>query len=163
DDLRSFASAQALKAAEAQRDAARGRNLSAEAQLSYSRITSPIDGVVTDLPLYAGETPAPGAPVVTVMDLSRVIARTHVSQSEAGEIAIGNAAHLIGSNGVPVAAAVTQISPALDAASSTVEVWVEATNADGALRPGSSVRVEVVAKTVNGALVIPQQAVMTSS
>jgi multidrug efflux pump subunit AcrA (membrane-fusion protein) len=162
EDLKSFANDQALRAAAAQRDAARGHNESAQAQLSYSRITSPIDGVVTDLPFYPGETPAAGAPVVTVMDVSRVIARTHVSQSEASEISIGNDARVIGGNGIPIPAKVTQLSPALDAAGSTVEVWVEADNRDGKLRPGSSVRVEVVARTVSNALVIPLKAVMSS-
>ena len=162
DDLRSFANEQTLKAAAAQRDAARGRDASAQAQLSYSRLTSPIDGVVTDLPFYPGETPPSGAPVVTVMDISRVIARAHVSQADASEIAVGNAANLIGPNGVPIPAKVTQLSPALDAASSTVEVWAEAENKDGKLRPGASIRVEMVARAVPNALVIPQQAVMTS-
>jgi len=78
EDLQSFGNEQALKAAVAQRDQARGHNASTQAQLNYSRLTSPIDGVVTDMPLYPGETPASGAPVVTVMDLSRVIARMHV-------------------------------------------------------------------------------------
>jgi HlyD family secretion protein len=162
DDLRSFASAQALKAAAAQRDAARGRNEAAQAQYSYSRITSPIDGVVTDLPFYPGETGPAGAAVVTVMDTSRVIARTHVSQADAKLIAVGNAANLVGDTGVPISAKVTQVSPALDAGNTTVEIWVEADNKDGKLRPGSSVRVEIVAKTVPNALVIPQAAVLTS-
>jgi len=162
DDLRSFANAQALKAAAAQRDAARGHNESAQAQLAYSRITSPIDGVVTDLPFYPGETAPSGAPVVTVMDSSRVIARTHVSQADALELAVGNDASILGLNGVPIPAKISQVSAALDAANTTVEVWVEADNKDGKLRPGSSMRVEIVAKTVPNALVIPQQAVMTS-
>jgi len=162
DDLRSFANAQALKAAAAQLDAAKGRNEQAQAQLSYTRLTSPIDGVVTDLPFYPGETAPAGAPVVTVMDTSRVIARTHVSQADALELAVGNDASLIGVNGVPVPATITQVSAALDAANTTVEIWVEADNKDGRLRPGSSLRVNVVAKTVPDALVIPQQAVMTS-
>jgi multidrug efflux pump subunit AcrA (membrane-fusion protein) len=162
DDLQSFANEQTLKAAAAQRDAARGRNESAQAQLAYSRLTSPIDGVVTDLPFYPGETAPAGAPVVTVMDLSRVIARTHVAQADALEIAVGNDASLIGLNGVPVPAKITQVSPALDAANTTVEVWIEADNTDGKLRPGSSLRVEMVAKTVPNALVIPLRAVMTS-
>jgi HlyD family secretion protein len=162
DDLRSFASAQALKAAAAQRDAARGRNEAAQAQYSYSRITSPIDGVVTDLPFYPGETGPAGAAVVTVMDTSRVIARTHVSQADAKLIAVGNAANLVGDNGVPISARVTQVSPALDAGNTTVEIRVEADNKDGRLRPGSSVRVEIVARTVPNALVIPQAAVLTS-
>jgi HlyD family secretion protein len=162
DDLRSFANEQALRAAAAQRDAARGRNESAQAQYSYSRLTSPIDGVVTDLPFYPGETGTAGAPVVTVMDVSRVTARTHMSQTDAAQIKVGDSANLIGDNGVPVAAKVTHVSPALDPGNTTVEVRVEADNKDGRLRPGASLRVEVVAKTVPNALVIPQVAVLTS-
>lgn len=162
DDLRSFANEQTLKAAAGQRDAARGRNESAQAQLSYSRLTSPIDGVVTDLPFYPGETAPAGTAVVTVMDLSRVIARTHVAQTDAQEIAVGRDASIIGLDGVPIPAKVTQVSPALDAANTTVEIWLEADNRDGKLRAGASARVEIVARTVPNALIIPQQAVMTS-
>jgi len=162
DDLRTFATQQALTAAAAQRDAARGRNDSAQAQYSYSRITSPIDGVVTDLPFYPGETGPAGAAVVTVMDVSRVTARTHISQTDAAQIAVGNNANLIGDNGVPTPGKVTHVSPALDAGNTTVEVWVEADNKDGRLRPGASVRVEMVAKTVPDAIVIPLTAVLTS-
>jgi multidrug efflux pump subunit AcrA (membrane-fusion protein) len=162
EDLQGFAHDQEIKAASAQRNAARGRSESAQAQLNYARIVSPIDGVVTDLPLYPGETAASGAPVVTIMDTSRVIARAHVSQSDAAELAVGNEANLIGPGGVPIAGKVTLVNAAVDASSSTVEVWAEAENADGKLRPGSSVRVELIAKTVPNALVIPQSAVLTS-
>ena len=162
NDLKAFANEQALKAAAAQRDAAKGHNEAAQAQLSYSRITSPIDGVVTDMPFYAGETAPAGTAVVTVMDVTRVTARAHVSQTDATEIAVGNDASLIGPNGVPITAKVTHVSPALDAANTTVEIWIEADNKDGKLRPGASLRVEMVAKTVPNALVIPQVAVMTS-
>jgi multidrug efflux pump subunit AcrA (membrane-fusion protein) len=163
DDLRTFVHEQMLRAAEAQRDAARGRNESAQAQYSYSRIVSPIDGVVTDLPFYPGETGPAGAAVVTVMDVSRVIARTHVSQADAAQVAVGNAARIVGDNGVPIAAKVTQVSPALDAGNTTIEIWVEADNKDGKLRPGSGARVEIVGRTVPNTLVIPQAAVLTSA
>jgi multidrug resistance efflux pump len=46
ENLRGFASAQEIKGAEAQRDAAKGRLENAQAQLSFSRIVSPIDGTV---------------------------------------------------------------------------------------------------------------------
>ena len=162
EDLQGFARDQELKAAAAQRDAARGRLESAQAQFGYSRITSPIDGVVTDLPLYAGEMPASGQPIVTVMDLSQVIARTHVSPAEAAELKVGADANVIGAGGAPIPGKVTQISPALDAANTTVEVWVQADNKDGALRPGTSLRVEMIARTVGNALVVPKTAVLTS-
>jgi len=91
-----------------------------------------------------------------------VIARAHVSQSDAAELAVGNEANLIGPGGVPIAGKVTLVNAAVDASSSTVEVWAEAENGDGKLRPGSSVRIELIAKTVPNALVIPQSAVLTS-
>ena len=69
DDLQGFARDQSIKAAVAQRDQAKARLDAAEAQLGYSRIVSPIDGVVTDRPLYAGETAPSGSPLITVMDL----------------------------------------------------------------------------------------------
>jgi multidrug efflux pump subunit AcrA (membrane-fusion protein) len=58
---------------------------------------------------------------------------------------------------------VTQVSPALDAGGTTVEVWVQADNPEGLLKPGTSLRVETIARTVPNALVIPQVAVLTSS
>jgi len=162
DDLKGFARDQELKAAAAQREQARGHHETAQAQLGYSRLTSPIDGVVTDLPYYPGEMPPGGQPIVTVMDVSKVIARVHVSTADAAELKVGNDANLIGPGGAPIAAKVIQVSPALDATSSTVEVWVQADNAEGKLRPGTSMKVEMIAKTVADALVIPQKAVLTS-
>ncbi|HYM23100.1 MAG TPA: efflux RND transporter periplasmic adaptor subunit [Vicinamibacterales bacterium] len=162
DDLQGFARDQELKAATAAREQAKGHDASAQAQLSYSRITSPIAGVVTDLPYYPGEMPAGGQPVVTVMDVSKIIARTHISQADAAELKVGDPANLIGPKGAPIDAKVTQISPAVDATNTTVEVWVEADNADGKLRPGTSIKVEMIAKTVPNALVIPAKAVLTS-
>lgn len=161
-DLQGFAQEQTLKAASAQRDAARARSDAAHAQLSYAQLTSPIDGVVTDLPYYPGETPPAGQPLLTVMDLSRVIARVHVTPAEAAELSVGNPANLVAPNGAQTAARVTQISPALDALNTTVEVWVEADNADGRLRPGVSMKVEMIARHLSSALVIPLKAVVTS-
>jgi multidrug efflux pump subunit AcrA (membrane-fusion protein) len=162
EDLRRFAHDQEIKAAGAQRDAAKGRDEAAQAQLAYSRLTSPIDGVVTDLPFYPGETPPSGTALVTVMDTSSVIAKTHIPPADAALLAVGNAANLIGPDGVPIPGKVTLVSPALDAGNTTVEVWAEAANSDGRLRPGSSLRVEMIARTVPDALVIPQAAVLTS-
>jgi len=162
DDLQKFASDSALKAAAAQRDQARAHRDAADAQLSYSRLTSPINGVVTDRPVYAGETVPSGSPVVTVMDVSEVIARVHVSPTEAAELKIGDIANIIGPGGIPVAGKVIQISPSLDSTSTTVEVWVQAPNTGEQLKPGASLKVEMVAKTAPSALVIPLAAVITS-
>jgi RND family efflux transporter MFP subunit len=96
------------------------------------------------------------------MDLTQVIARTHLAQSDAAQLKVGDDATIVGPGGAPTPAKVTQISPALDAANTTVEVWVQAENRDDALRPGTSVKVEMIAQTVSNALVIPDRAVLTS-
>src|SRR5664279_749375 len=69
---------QQLKSAKGQLTSAQGKYEGAAAQLAYTEIRSPIDGVVTDRPTYPGETPAAGMPLLTVMDTSAVIARTHI-------------------------------------------------------------------------------------
>ena len=153
-----------LKAAEGQLNAAKGDTAIAVAQKSYTEIKSPIDGVVTDRPFYPGETPATGLPVVTVMDLSQIVARAHVSQLEASSLKAGNPASIA----VPgmlaeVKGKITLVGPAVDANSTTVEVWVQAPNPKGELRPGQSVKVSMVSETVPQAIVIPAAALLTST
>jgi len=152
-----------LKVAEGQLTAAKGRALSAEAQLNYTKIVSPINGVVTDRPYYAGETPSSGSPILTVMDLSSVVARAYVSPQQAAELHVGDAASLSpGAGAPPMPGKVTIVSPALDPNSTTLQVWVEAPNPGRRLKPGSTVSLSIVAKTVKDALVVPTEAILTA-
>jgi HlyD family secretion protein len=153
-----------LRAAEGQLNAAKGKNASAAAQLSYTRIVSPINGVVTDRPFYPGETAPSGSPVLTVMDLSQVIARAHVAQQEAAELKIGDAAIIsVPDQDINIPGKVSLVSPALDANSTTVEIWVQAANPQGKLKAGSSVRVSIVSETVPDASVVPVTALLGGS
>jgi len=159
-DLRRVGQEQGLKAAQGTRESAQGRMLSAEAQLSYSEIRSPIDGVVTDRPLYEGDLANANQPILTVMNTSRLIAKAHIPQSEAAVLKVGNPAELkIPGLDEPIKGRVSLVSPALDPGSTTIEVWVEASRPDPALRPGMSVEVSMMAKTVKDAIVVPTAAV----
>jgi multidrug efflux pump subunit AcrA (membrane-fusion protein) len=161
-DLQGVGRDQTLKAAAAQRDAARSRLQTVQVQLGYAKITSPIDGVITDRPLYAGETAQAGTPLLTVMDLSSVIARAHISQQDAAKLKLGNTANLFPpEGGNPISAKVSQISAALDPSSTTVEVWIQAANPGMRLRAGTSLRAEVIARTEPLALIVPESAVVT--
>jgi len=158
--LQSAGKKQQLKSAEGQLTSAKGKYEGAAALLAYSEIRSPINGVVTDRPTYPGETPPPGAPLLTVMDTSSVIAKAHIPQDQAAQLKPGDAATMKAAIDIEVAGKVTLVSPALDPNSTTVEVWVEAPNPDGRLRPGASVTLEMVARTVNDAVVVPASAVL---
>ena len=162
-DLQRLGKEQTVKSASGQLSAAKGNYLSAQAQVSYSQIRSPIDGVVTDRPLFEGELATANQPLLTVMNISKLVAKTHIAQDEAVELKVGDAAEL-NLEGVedPIKGRVMLISPALDPGSTTIEVWVEAIKPGPALKPGMNVSVEAIAKSVKDALVVPASAVYKS-
>jgi multidrug efflux pump subunit AcrA (membrane-fusion protein) len=152
-----------LKAAQGQLTSAEGKMKGAEAQVNYSEIRSPIDGVVTDRPLFAGETAAAGAPLITVMDTSSLLAKTHIAQSLAQQMKVGDAAS-VSVPGVadPVSATVSLISPALDPGSTTVEVWLKIGNKSAALKVGTPVKVSITGRTIEKAWKVPAAAILTA-
>lgn len=163
DALMAIGKQQELKSAAGQLESAKGKYLGAEAQLSYSEIRSPMDGVITDRPLYPGEMAAAGTPLLTVMDISSVIAKAHIPQSDAAALKIGDKGTMsVPGIDEPIEGKVTVVSPALDPNSTTVEVWLEAKNPKQQLKPGTSVQLALTAKTVKDALVIPANSVITA-
>jgi HlyD family secretion protein len=161
--LQSVGKQEQIKTAAAQVDAAKGHYGTAQAQVSYAAIRSPIDGVVTDRPLYPGEMANAGAPLLTVMDVSAIVARVNMAQNQAKDIEVGAEATITPSDGgEPVPGTVTIVSPATDPNSTTVQVWVQADNGDGRLRAGQAVHVAIVAATIDGATLIPASAVLPS-
>jgi len=164
DTLQAIGKQQELKAAAGQLESAKGKYLGAEAQLSYSEIRSPIDGVVTDRPLYPGEMSTAGTAIVTVMDVSSVIAKAHIPQADAALLKVGDKGTLtVPGLDEPVEGKVTVVSPALDPSSTTVEVWMEAKNPKQQLKPGTSVQLALTAKTVKDALVVPAASVISAA
>lgn len=163
DALLAIGKQQELKAAAGQLESAKGKYMGAEAQLSYSEIRSPISGVITDRPLYPGEMAAAGTPLLTVMDISSVIAKAHIPQSDAAALKVGDAgAMTVPGVEKPIEGKVTVVSPALDPNSTTVEVWFEAKNPRHELKPGTSVQLALTAQTVKDALVVPASSLLTA-
>jgi HlyD family secretion protein len=155
---------QELIAAAGQLESAKGKYLGAEAQLGYSEIRSPINGVITDRPLYPGEMAAAGTPLLTVMDISSVIAKAHIPQNDAAALKVGdNGTMTVPGIAEPIEGKVTVVSPALDPNSTTVEVWFEAKNPKHELKPGTSVQVSLTARTVKDALVVPAKSIVTAT
>jgi RND family efflux transporter MFP subunit len=163
DALLAIGKQQTLKSAAGQLESAKSKYVGAEVQLGYSEIRSPMDGVIADRPLYAGEMAAAGTPLLTVMDISQVVARAHIPQADAALLKLGDEATITapGEDEV-VKGKVTVISPALDPNSTTVEVWVQAKNSKQELRPGTSIRLSVLAREIKDALVIPAASLLTA-
>ncbi len=147
--------------AQGQLTSARGRMVNAEAQVSYAMLRSPINGVVTERPLFPGETAAAGTAVVTVMDTSSLLAKLHVAQATAQQLRLGGEAELhVPGIDEPQPATVSFISPALDPGSTTVEVWLKLSNHDGKYKVGTPVHAVIRGYTIQNAVQVPTAAIL---
>ncbi|MGI9075536.1 MAG: efflux RND transporter periplasmic adaptor subunit [Bryobacteraceae bacterium] len=145
----------------AQVDAAKAHYASAEAQLSYAEIRSPINGVVSDRPVYPGEMANSGSAVISIVDISQVIARANIPVKEAAAIQVGRPATILAA-GQDLTGKVTVVSPAVDPSTTTVEVWVQAVNTQERLKPGTTVQVSINAEEIKDAIVVPVAALLSS-
>ena len=124
-------------------------------------LRSPIDGVVTERPLFPGETSVAGSPLITVMDTSSLLAKLHLSQMLAQKLELGRRAEIrFAGRADSVTATVTFISPALDPGSATVEVWLALPNREGRFKVGTPVHALIYGSAVPRALLIPSAAVL---
>jgi HlyD family secretion protein len=162
DSLKAVSHEASLQQAKGQLSSAKGKYLAAEAQVSYSEVRSPIAGIVTDRPLFPGETANSGTALVTVMDTSTLIAKVHLAQTVAQQLKVGDdASVLIPGVEKAVPAKISLVSPALDPGSTTVEVWLRVNNKAGKYKAGTPVRTSLKGRTVAKAVKVPLSAVLT--
>jgi HlyD family secretion protein len=150
-----------IATADAQVEAAKAQAQSAEAQVTYSEIHSPIAGVVADRPLYSGDMASAGNPLFTIVDISRVVARLNVPQGQANLVRLGQPAEIV----VPdsdrqLTGKVIVISPATDANTTTMQVWVEVPNPGEQLKPGTAVHAKIIVEIFKASAVVPAPAIL---
>lgn len=111
-----------------------------------SAVVSPIDGIVTRKLKSVGETATmtPPTVVLEIQDQSIIEVRARVPEAALRTVHAGDriTAHFTALQQAR-GATVVRISPTVDPQTRTIEVVAEADNADGALRPGMYVEVEL--------------------
>ena len=172
----------------ARREGAEKRIAQAEAQLRRVRdvlrrytTVSPIDGIVTDLPVRVGETVVPGIQnssaslIITIADMSLITAEVLVDETDIVYVRPGQTAEITvdALPDVTLAAVVTEIgntailrSSGLTTSQSAAsrqeardfEVTAELKNPPETLRPGMSCTARIITATRNNVLTIPIQA-----
>ena len=159
--LQSVGKQEMVQTAQAQVATARGNLESAQAQVNYSEIRSPIAGVVAERPLYAGDMASTGQPLFVIMNIAQIVARANVPVNQSYQLHVGDPATIRTATGdIELQGTVTVVSPATDPSATTVQVWVQAVNARERLKPGTSVRVAIVAATIPNASVVPATAIV---
>lgn len=147
--------------AETQVKAAQERLANLDAQLSYTTIRAPFDGVITEQFQFEGEYAAAGAKLFTLADLREVIVKTPFADSIVAQLKEGDEAEVLPTDlpGEKLSGRISLISRATDALNRTVEVWVNLKNTRGLLRANGAAQVAVHANAESAALVVPASAV----
>ena len=78
----------------------------------------------------------PGSPLITIVDISRVVARIDVPQAEASTVKVGQTAILTRPDSKDeIEGKVTVVSPAADPNTTTVQIWIQVDNPGERLKP----------------------------
>lgn len=148
------------RVAEAAVEQARANLRAAEVTAGYADVRSPVAGVVVEKRVEAGDMAAPGAPMFTVEDLSRVKIAVQVPEGAVIRIARGDRATAwFDALGGATEAVVDRVVPSADRASRTFVVELVVPNADGRLQSGMFARVRFESG-VRDALRVPSAAVV---
>ena len=96
----------------------------AETQLSFTRITAPIDGVVIARQAEVGATLVPGSALFRIVDPAALWVATSIDESVVGRVQLGQAASIRLRTGDTVSGKVARIAHQSDAATRELEVDV---------------------------------------
>ena len=159
--LQSFGAPTQLQSAQAQVQAAKAHYESSSAQSSYAEVRSPISGVVADRGVNLGDMANSGSALFSIVDISRVLAKANIPAQDAALLHVGKQA-TIKSEAGEIEGKVTVVSPAVDANTTTVQVWVEAPNTQEKLKLGTTVQISIDAGDVPDAVIVPVSALLAS-
>lgn len=148
--------------AKAQRDQAKAQLDQAEEQLNYTRVRAPFAGRIETHFLEVGELAAPGTPLLRIVNNLSVELVAGVPERYALDIVPGTPVTVRFSayNGLERKARVTFVSNVIDPASRTFEVKIRLDNPEGVLKPDMVADLVLQVRTYEGALVLPQAAVL---
>ena len=151
-----------IRVAQSKTQQARDRLKNLDAQLSYSVIRAPFDGIVTAQFQYQGDLAAAGGKLLTIADPSNLIAKTQISEEVATTLKPGDAVKVLPDDapGQTFNGTISLVGHAADPQSRSVEVWVRVANPTGVLRPNGIARVIISAQTTNNTIVVPAPAVI---
>lgn len=142
-------------------EAARASYDLAALQLSYADIRAPLDGVVAERYVKAGNTLAPNDKVVRIADLSPLVAYVHVPEREMRKLRVGQTASArVDAAGGEFKSVIRRISPVVDSATGTFKVMLELVDPANQLRPGMFARIDIVHERRENVVRIPRAAIL---
>jgi membrane fusion protein (multidrug efflux system) len=160
---RKLVSAEDFERVSAEYEAQKAQVELARLDLRYTQIRAPISGFVSERMIRAGNLVELHQAVYRITSYDPLLAVLHVPERELRVLhqGLGVSVRLDALPGTIFKGSVTRISPVVDPATGTFRVTAEIDDADGLLKPGLFVRVDILYDMRRGVPVIPRTAVIT--
>ncbi len=134
-----------------------------EAAKSTVFLTSPINGVLTNVNVNEGDWVNPGMLMATVAKINKMLIKFYVSETEVQDFQLGSPV-IIYSEFNPdkkVKGIITEIAKSASSDSRTFQIKAEFTNTkDNFYKPGMFVKVNAVLETLNDVVVVPNESIV---
>ena len=125
----------------------------------YTRIVSPVDGVVVDRPVSPGTLVQPGTVILKIAEIERVRVQANVAVDDLGGIHPGSPVTIAPSDGQPITAHVSAVFPAADSQTRTAIVEAVVPNPGHRLLPGAFVSMKI-AKAQSAGMSVPSTSIV---
>ena len=128
--------------------------------LDDAMVRAPISGIVSRRMVNGGERVVPDAPMVSIVDLTRLELEATVPASDIASIALGQSVRfkVDGFGERPFEGKVERINPVAEAGSRAIKLFVAVPNADGVLRGGMFAQGQITLSQSTPVAVVPTSA-----
>ena len=134
----------------------------ARQQLADTTIVSPLDGAVSERQAAVGQYLPAGAPVATLVRTHPLRLRLAVPEREAGLVRVGQIVDLtVEGDSNKYQGRVARLSPAIAENNRTLMIEAEVPNGQGALRPGSFAKADIVVESGQRIVTVPVDSIVT--
>ena len=129
--------------------------------LEQVNITSPIDGVVGYVNAQVGATASMAQPLVSVVDLSQMVASFGLSEQQINQVEVGKTIEIYFDSiqEEPFVGTIIEASPQADVMSKSFPVKVAVANPDETIKSGMSCTISLIQEQVDGVLLVSEDAI----
>ena len=136
---------------------------------SYTTIRAPMSGRVGAIDIHPGALVQPTTSLTSITQLDPIDVSFYLPESSLGSVLAASRAGKVavqasvGDAAKPVTGELKFVDNAVDATAGTIRVKAQFANPDASLWPGQYVTTKVTVQTIRDAVVIPQNAIITST
>jgi len=137
----------------------------AQLDFGYTRVTSPINGIVAERLVRTGDRVQPSTKLFHIVDTSEKIVRVYIPEKDISAVQAGQEALLVSEflDDGQFQGTIKRISPVVDPNSGTFKVTIGISDPQNALRPGMFTSVRIITAVHENVIAVPKDALVYDS